>query len=338
MKRLSPILLILLLTVTPFAWSEAPKHGKMVGGQMSEHPDWFKESFLDIAEDVAEAVDADKHVMLFMHLNGCPYCFKMVEENIKHAPYTPFIKQHFDVIALNIRGDREIALNADTSLTEKELAKRLKVIYTPTILFLDANNKTVARINGYRSVADFKPILDYVQGKHYRGMTLSAYLDQQKGKGYQFRSNEQLQEVADLKSVAGKPLAVLFEDSGCDLCDALHDGHLSDPAVKEILKGYTFVRLDALSEKPMVDVEGNRTTPKAYAAKLGLTYRPGLVLFDKGREIMRIESMLYRYHFQEVLRYVAERHYEKYPDDYYDYLEARTEAILATGQDVDIAK
>ena len=32
--------------------------GKVVGGKLSEHPDWFKESFLDIAEDVVEAVGA----------------------------------------------------------------------------------------------------------------------------------------------------------------------------------------------------------------------------------------------------------------------------------------
>ena len=73
--------------------------GKVVGGKISEHPGWFKESFLDIAEDVGEAAESDKHVILFMHLNGCPYCFKMTEENFKHAPYTDFIKENFDVIA-----------------------------------------------------------------------------------------------------------------------------------------------------------------------------------------------------------------------------------------------
>ena len=122
MRRIAPIrLLFLLASITPVSAAT----GNIVGGQISEHPDWFKESFLDITEDVAEAADSDRHVMLFMHLNACPYCYKMVEENLKHAPYTNFIRTNFDVIALNIKGDREVAITEETSLTEKALAKRL---------------------------------------------------------------------------------------------------------------------------------------------------------------------------------------------------------------------
>ena len=312
--------------------------GKVVGGKISEHPGWFKESFLDIAEDVGEAAESDKHVILFMHLNGCPYCFKMTEENFKHAPYTDFIKENFDVIAINIKGDREVALNQETSLTEKELATRLKVMYTPTIVFLNQQNKTVARVNGYRSVPDFKHVLDYVQEKAYLKTSLSKYVDARKEAVYSFRDHPQLKPVSDLQSVADKPLAVIFEDKGCLDCDALHDGHLKRPEVREVLGNYTFVRLDALSEEPIVDVEGNQTTPRAYAEKLGLVYRPSIVLFDKGEEVMRINSKLYTYHFEEILRYVGERHYEKYPESFYDYLDVRTAEITANGRNVDLSE
>jgi len=312
--------------------------GKVLGGKLSEHPAWFKESFLDIAEDVNEAAEAEKHVILFMHLNGCPYCYKMTEENFKHAPYTEFIRQHFDVIAINIKGDREVALNAQTSLTEKALASRLKVMYTPTVVFLDQQNKVVARVNGYRSVPDFKHVLDYVQSKAYRETSLATFVDARKEAVYRFRDHPQLQQVRDLQSVADQPLAVIFEDQGCLDCDALHDGHLKRPEVREVLKNFTFVRLDALSEQAIVDVAGNRITPRAYAEELGLIYRPGIVLFDKGREITRINSKLFSYHFEEVLRYVGERHYEKYPESFYDYLDVRTAEIIASGRDVDLSK
>lgn len=312
--------------------------GKVVGGKMSEHPDWFKESFLDIAEDVSEAAESDRHVILFMHLNGCPYCYRMTEENFKNAPYTEFIKDNFDVIAINIKGDREVALNAETSLTEKALAARLKVVYTPTVIFLNQENKTVARVNGYRSVPDFEHVLNYVQEKAYLETSLATYVNARKEASYRFRDHPQLKAIDDLRSVADRPLAVIFEDKGCLDCDALHDGHLKRPEVREILKNYTFVRLDALSDSPIRDVEGNPTTPRAYAEKLGLTYRPSIVLFDKGKEVMRIQSELYTYHFEEILRYVGERHYETYPDSFYDYLDVRTAEITASGRDVDLSK
>lgn len=336
MKRIHLLTIILICLASMLSGNVLAK-GKVLGGKQSVHPDWFKESFLEIAADVEEAAEQGKHVMLFMHLNGCPYCFKMVEENFKNAPYTDFIQNNFDVIALNIRGDREVALNDEVSVTEKELAARFKVKYTPTIVFLNQDNKIVARTNGYRSVADFKLVLNYVQEKAYQNTSLAQYLNTKKSQNYKFRDHPQITVQNNLQSVADKPLAVIFEDKGCVDCDALHDKHLASPEVREILKNFTLVRLDALSEETMTDVDGNKTTAKAYAEKLGLTYRPAIVLFDKNREIIRIQSMLYSYQFTETLRYVGERHYEKYPESFYDYLGERSAAITESGKDVHLS-
>lgn len=312
--------------------------GKLTGGIASEHPDWFKDSFLDISEDVEEAGESGKHVLLFMHLNGCPYCHKMIEENFKHAPHTGYLKQNFDVIAVNIKGDREIAFDEDIQVTEKELADVLKVRATPTIIFLSPEKKPVARLNGYRSPANFRLALDYVVEKAYQKTSLTGYIQEKKRPAvYSFRDHPQFREIINLQEVADRPLAVLFEDTGCDACDALHEGHLKNPEVNSVLKNFTLVRLDALSDDPIIDIEGNATTPRAYARNLGLSYRPGIVLFDKGREVTRIDGLLYTYHFQELLRYVGERHYETYPDSFFDYLRVRSDEILKSGKDIDLS-
>ncbi|NEV62928.1 thioredoxin family protein [Thiorhodococcus minor] len=317
--------------------ADTPK-GKVTGGKMSTHPDWFKESFLDIAEDVDEAAEDDKHVILFLEMNGCPYCFKMIEENFKGAPYSDFIQETFDVIALNVLGDREVALNAETSLTEKALAQQLGVSYTPTVVFLNQSNDPVARINGYRNPDDFKDVLDYVAAKAYASQTLAQYLQTRKTQpSYSFRDHPQFRDIDDLSSVGDKPLALLFEDAACVACDALHDGHLGDPKVNEALKGFVVVRLDDRSDEPITAPDGTKTTPKALAETLGITYEPTLVLYDKGQEILRIESMLYRYHFLGLLEYVGERHYEEYPNDPFDYINAKTAKLTSEGKDVSIS-
>lgn len=315
-----------------------PTRGRITGAQPTEHPDWFKESFLEIGDDVAEAASSGKHVLLYFYINECPYCHKMVEENFKSSPYTNFLQEQFDVIALNVYGDREVAFDENTRVTEKVLAKRLKVRYTPTILFLDHQNKPVLRLNGYRSVQAFKYALDFVDAEAYTHTTLSRYIEEKEQRQrYVFRPHEQLVDTSDLHAVAGEPLAVLFEDRTCDECDALHDGILNLPQTKDILQRFTFVRFDAFSAQPITDVAGNPTTPKNYVEALGLTYRPGIVLFDRGKEIIRIDGMLKTYYFQEILRYVGERHYERYPE-LRDYLAMRTQTILESGQDIDIWK
>ena len=103
MKHLWSVLTVLVLLPVPSylsAQEAKPAPGKVTGGKMAVYPDWFKESFLEIEEDVSEAADGDKHVILFMEMNGCPYCYKMNEENFKHAPYRDFIRENFDVIGL----------------------------------------------------------------------------------------------------------------------------------------------------------------------------------------------------------------------------------------------
>ena len=316
-------------TVTP---------GKTLGGKNSNHPGWFKESFLDITEDIDEAAESNKHVMLFMHLNGCPYCYKMTEENLKNAPYTDFIKENFDVIAINIKGDREVAFDEETSLSEKELAAKLKVIYTPAVIFLDSNMQIVAKVNGYRSVEQFKYVLDYVQQGAYKQTSLTQYIADIKNNLYEFRNHPQLMNTMDLSAANNKPVAVLFESKACVDCNALHDGHLNNSEVNEVLKNFNFIRFDALSSEKMIEFNGQQTTPRDYAEQLNISYYPTLVLFDKGKEILRIENKLYHYHFIESLRYVGERHYIQYPDIVFDYMNKKTEKLLESGQDVNIGE
>ena len=317
--------------------SASTPSGQLIGVKSSTHPAWFKESFLDIDEDIEEAARDGKHLILFMEMNGCPYCAKMAEENFKEAPYSDFIQEKFDVIALNVFGDREVALDAETAMTEKELAGHLGVRNTPTLIFLNANGEPVVRVNGYRNVADFKQVLDYVATKAYETQTLAQFIAAASTDAYSFRPHPRIQNLVDLSRVTDKPLAILFEDAGCVACAALHDGHLSDPEVDAALSHFVLVRLDSRSETPIKAPDGTQTTPKRLAEELGIDYRPTLVLYDQGKEIARVESMLYRYHFIGFLEYVGQRHYQKYPNDPFDYINAKTAERIAAGQDVRVS-
>ena len=49
----------------------------MVNPGYHDKPDWFKNSFLDIREDVADAKAAGKRLVLYFYQDGCPYCKKL---------------------------------------------------------------------------------------------------------------------------------------------------------------------------------------------------------------------------------------------------------------------
>ncbi|TVQ89279.1 MAG: thioredoxin [Chromatiaceae bacterium] len=314
--------------------------GRLLGVSTGGHPEWFKQSFLDLHEDVDEAAAAGRHVILFLEMNGCPYCYQMAVDAFDQAPYRDWLQAHFDVIALNLHGDREVALDATTSMSEKELATLLGVRYTPTVIFLDQNNNPVARVNGYRNAQDFKQILDYVATMAYGEQALADYLAAVRtARVYTPQPHPLIRssaEVNDLSAVSDRPLALLLEDGACVACADLYRGHLADPEVQAALAPFVVVRLDSSSDDSIIAPDGHRTTPRQLAADLGITYRPALVLYDQGREIVRIESQLYRWHFTGILEYVGQGHYRRYPGSPFGYINAKTAARLAAGQDVSI--
>ena len=125
--------------------ADSDSRGQITGGVAHPLPDWFKESFLEIADDVDEASEEGRHVMLFFDLNGCPYCARMLDESFRVEPNSGYIQEHFDVIAINIQGDREIAFNEEIMVTEKQLAEMLQVFATPALVFLNEDNETIVR-------------------------------------------------------------------------------------------------------------------------------------------------------------------------------------------------
>lgn len=307
--------------------------GVIEGGVEHAAPGWFKNSFLEIVDDVEEATEANKHVLLFFQLNGCPYCDRMLTENFKSGPVKNYIQENFDVIAINVRGDREIAFNEDVSLTEKELSELLKVRYTPGIMFLNSENKPVVRVDGYRASEQFSQILKYVSSKAYQSQKLSDYLDQHLKQVYAMQSNPMFKDISDLSTVEG-PLAVIFEDSRCYDCAAFHEKLLNNPEVKQEMSAFTVVRLNTESDAKIKDVAGNETTAKALSDSLSMTYRPGVALYADGELLRRHDSLLFRHHFKEGLRWIGSGAYKT--EDYRTYSAKRTEELLGAGVNINL--
>jgi len=331
---LKAILLVLLMGQI---WTTmAAERGMVTGGVPHEVPAYFKESFLEIAEDVDEASEQGKHVLLFFQLNSCPYCDRMLEEAFEAEPLKSYIQQHFDAIAINVSGDRDIAFNEEISATEKELSEKLKVKLTPAIMFLDENQKPVVRVNGYRAPERFRMVLEYVATKSYQTTKLVDYMQAKLDRNvYQLRPNRLFSDVRDLSSVDG-PLLLILEDGSCYDCVAFHNGVLADELVQKEIEPFTIVRLDADSNEKIIDVMGNETTPAALVREHEMIYRPGVLVFDKGVLVRRHNNFIYPYYFKEILRYVAGGFYKQL--DYFDYLEQRTEELLAAGVDIDLGR
>lgn len=158
------------------ATSAAKAPPAAAGSREIEIPDWFKASFLNLPEDVQEASQLDRRVMLFFTQDGCSYCKKMVEVSFTDPAVLSLMKKHFDAIALNIHGSLDVTWIDGKRRSEKDLARKLGIAYTPTLLFLDEKGNVALRLTGFSPPEKLIPALDYVALKLEGKMTLPQYL------------------------------------------------------------------------------------------------------------------------------------------------------------------
>ena len=97
---------------------------------------WMRDTFKDLTEDLAEANAEGKRLVLFFEQRGCIYCTKMHEEVFPRPEIASYIEENYFVVQLNLHGDIEVTDFDGEVLTEKQMARKWNVMFTPTILFL----------------------------------------------------------------------------------------------------------------------------------------------------------------------------------------------------------
>jgi thioredoxin-related protein len=279
-------------------------------------PGWFKQSFLDLREDVSSAAASDKRLMVFFGQPGCPYCTALINDNLTQKSIVDFTRAHFDSIDINIWGDRDVTDFSGKTVTEREYAESLKVWFTPTVLFFDEYGKVALRINGYYPPHQFLAALKYVAEKKEHELSFTRYLTQSApppAAGVLHDEKFFERPPHDLQRLRDKPIAIFFEQKKCPGCDDLHRKVFRQPATLEQLGRYHVIRLDRWSDAPLVTPQGEKVTARQWAEQLNLAYLPAAVLFDADKEVIRIEALLNSFHVQSVLDYVSSGAYRKQP-------------------------
>ncbi|AUQ70121.1 thioredoxin family protein [Phaeobacter inhibens] len=97
---------------------------------------WMRETFKDLREDLEEANAEGKRLVLFFEQRGCIYCTKMHEEVFPKPEISSYIADNFFVVQLNLYGDVEVTDFDGETLSEKDMARKWGILFTPTMMFL----------------------------------------------------------------------------------------------------------------------------------------------------------------------------------------------------------
>ena len=321
-----------------FSYADEPK-GKFFGAKETVYPAWFKESFLDLQEDIEEAASENKRVVLLFHQDGCPYCNALVERNLSQKDVEQKIRKNLDVIAINMWGDREVTYVDGNAYTEKTLAEVLRVQFTPTMLFFNEQGQIILRLNGYRTPQRFNVDVDFVISKMEGKVSYREYILQHlpvKKTGKQLQNEDFFQPAPFNLSQPSGLKAVFFEQKDCPNCDLLHSNVLTEPELRESIKQFHTIQLDMWADTEVITPDKQKTTAREWAKSLDVKYAPSIIIFNEaGDEVIRTEAFFKVFHNIGVFQYALSGAYKEQPS-FQRYLTDYADHRREQGLDVDI--
>ena len=177
---------MMLLSVT-----RAAKAEPALGDDGLYHEPWFLSSFLDLGEDLAGAASEGKRLAIMWELRGCPYCRETHLVNFADLAIVGYIRANFQVLQLNLIGSRKVIDFDRKELSEKELAEKYVIRFTPTFQFFPASAdglelkepaaREVARAPGYLKPQHFLAMFRFVRDSAYERGTFRDYLAAARG-------------------------------------------------------------------------------------------------------------------------------------------------------------
>ena len=125
------IILIFLYFITPiYVFSEE------IGDDGLHKQIWMRDTFKDLREDLNEANMEGKRLVLMLEQRGCIYCSKMHNDVYSRDDISSYIEENFYVVQLNLHGDLEVTDFDGEVLSEKAMARKWNILFTPTVLYL----------------------------------------------------------------------------------------------------------------------------------------------------------------------------------------------------------
>ncbi len=164
----------LLLALTTVLFASVGQAAEL-GDDGLHKTDWMRDTFKDLSEDLAEASDEGKRLLIMFEQRGCVYCTKMHKEVFPDPDVEAMIEDNYFVVQLNLHGDVEVTDFDGETLSEKDMARKWGILFTPTLMYIDesvedgrtAPEAAVAMMPGAFAKGTTLDLMTWVHEKRY---------------------------------------------------------------------------------------------------------------------------------------------------------------------------
>ncbi|UCE90278.1 MAG: thioredoxin fold domain-containing protein [Pseudomonadota bacterium] len=295
--------------------------GKATTKTHIKFPAWFKQTFFNLQEDLAEARQHGKRgVIVMLSQESCSTCKAFLKTTFSDPVVLPRVMANYDVIGMDIFSELEVVEPDGTPTVVKDFAEKESARLTPTILFFGVDDDLKLKIVGFYPPEKFQHVLDYIDRKLYSKISLRDYL-RDKRIPSTAATKEITQDVAlfgaptyDLAAAQRgekRPMLVVFERPDCNPCRRFHERVLALPEVRKSFPKFRAIQLDASDNNTKIVIpDGRQLTPQQWYGELQLSYDVAVVFFDEdGHEVMRLDAEIGKYRMAYTMDYVVDKGY-----------------------------
>jgi len=125
----------------------------------------------DFPQEISDAKQENKRLVIMFHQLGCPYCDKMRTRVFPDAKVDDYYSKNFVMIESNIKGNLDIVAPDGKAMSEVKLARKYRVRATPVFLFLDSDGSTALRLTGFLNAELFVRAGKFVTDGVYKTKT-----------------------------------------------------------------------------------------------------------------------------------------------------------------------
>jgi len=129
---------------------------------------------INFDELVKQSNKQNKQIMVFFHMEHCPWCHKMIDISLSDKKVMQTINKYFNYVDLDVETNGDVIYNNEV-LSKHEFAREFNIYFYPTTLMFD-DGEIVQNIKGYRNKQKFTNIIRYVGSKSYNTMNLKEFI------------------------------------------------------------------------------------------------------------------------------------------------------------------
>lgn len=128
----------------------------------------------ELAHAQKSSADNSKIVLVFVEAEWCGFCKRMKRDVFPTPKISDLMGNEYYNVLIDLESKKEIIFNGER-MTERDFARSMEVMQTPTIIFLNSRGEVLGRQPGYLDQDDLYKLLRYVISDDFGVIPFSNY-------------------------------------------------------------------------------------------------------------------------------------------------------------------